>query len=202
MLSPDRGRRIMGRKHSKQDILTTGEVAKICNVAPRTVSKWFDNGTLRGYRIPGSRDRRIPLDQLMRFMKAHGMPMGGIETGQTRLLIIDSDADLGDLLKTVLAEQAGYEVRSAASGFEAGAAVEQFLPHVILVDTATADINPEAIVRFLRGKTELQDTRLVAMSGGITEDQRQAWLQMGFDDCLAKPFEVRQIIEQVERLRM
>ncbi len=114
----------MGRKYGKQDILTTGEVAKICNVAPRTVSKWFDNGQLRGYRIPGSRDRRIPLDQLMRFMKAHGMPIGGLETGQTRLLIIDSDADLTDLLRTVLSEQAGYDVRTATSGFEAGAIVD------------------------------------------------------------------------------
>lgn len=192
----------MGRKYSKRDILTTGEVARICNVAPRTVSKWFDNGQLRGYRIPGSRDRRIPLDQLMRFMKAYGMPLGGIETGQTRLLLIDSDSDLTDLLCTAVAEQAGYDVRAAASSFEAGAAVEQFLPHVILVDSGTADINPEAIVRFLRGKTELQDTKLVAMSGGVTDDQRQAWLLMGFDDVLAKPFEIRQITELVERLRM
>ncbi len=202
MYLQDQGRRVMGRKYSKRDILTTGEVARICNVAPRTVSKWFDNGQLRGYRIPGSRDRRIPLDQLMRFMKAHGMPIGGLETGQTRVLIIDSDADLADLLRTALADQAGYEVHIAASGFEAGASVEQCLPHVILVDAGTADINPEAIVRFLRGKTELQDTRLVAMSGALTDAQRQTWLQMGFDDCLAKPFEIRQIIEMVERLRM
>src|SRR4051812_28109101 len=40
-----------------KDVLTTGEVAKICNVAPRTVSKWFDSGALHGYRIPGSKDR-------------------------------------------------------------------------------------------------------------------------------------------------
>ena len=42
-----------------KEVLTTGEVAKICNVAPRTVSKWFDSGQLQGYRIPGSKDRRI-----------------------------------------------------------------------------------------------------------------------------------------------
>lgn len=192
----------MGRKYSKRDILTTGEVAKICNVAPRTVSKWFDNGQLRGYRIPGSRDRRIPLDQLLRFMKAHGMPVSGLETGQTRLLIIDSDPDLAELLQTALAEQAGYAVRAAGSGFEAGAIVDDFLPHVILVDTGTADISPEVIVRYLRSKPDMQDTRLVAVSAGITDIDRQEWLQRGFDDCLAKPFEVRQIIELVERVRM
>jgi hypothetical protein len=38
-----------------KDVLTTGEVAKICSVAPRTVSKWFDSGALTGYRIPAAR---------------------------------------------------------------------------------------------------------------------------------------------------
>ena len=56
------------------NVLTTGEVAKICNVAPRTVSKWFDKGLLNGYRIPGSKDRRIPIDELVRFMHAHNIP--------------------------------------------------------------------------------------------------------------------------------
>ena len=45
-------------------VFTTGQVAKICKVAPRTVSKWFDSGRLRGYRIPGSQDRRIPREHL------------------------------------------------------------------------------------------------------------------------------------------
>lgn len=55
-------------------VLTTGQVSRICHVAPRTVCKWFDSGRLRGYRIPGGRDRRIPLTELMRFLKTHGIP--------------------------------------------------------------------------------------------------------------------------------
>ena len=56
----------------EKDVLTTGEVAKICNVAARTVSKWFDAGQIEGYRIPGSKDRRIPVDSLVKFMEDHG----------------------------------------------------------------------------------------------------------------------------------
>ena len=55
----------------EKNVLTTGQVAKICHVAPRTVSKWFDTGQLQGYRIPGSKDRRIPVDKLLRFMESH-----------------------------------------------------------------------------------------------------------------------------------
>ena len=71
LLSPGDGEQKMAKG---KNVLTTGEVARICNVAPRTVSKWFDNGQLKGYRIPGSKDRRIPVSELIRFMKVHNMP--------------------------------------------------------------------------------------------------------------------------------
>lgn len=54
-------------------VLTSGYAAKACKVAPRTVSKWFDQGLLKGYRLPGSRDRRIPAADLVAFMEAAGM---------------------------------------------------------------------------------------------------------------------------------
>src|SRR5512134_3842153 len=111
----------MTNNHKKKTVLTTGQVARICNVAPRTVSKWFDTGQLRGYRIPGSKDRRIPLQQLVRFMKAHGMPLDELETGHTRLLIADPEAELTGLLQQALTSTAEYDVRTADSIFEAGA---------------------------------------------------------------------------------
>lgn len=55
-------------------VFTTGEVAKICKVAPRVIAKWFDSGRLKGYRIPGSQDRRIPREYLIKFLNEHGMP--------------------------------------------------------------------------------------------------------------------------------
>ncbi len=97
----------------QKDVLTTGEVARICNVAPRTVSKWFDSGQLRGYRIPGSKDRRIPLSQLMRFMRAHGMPLNGLDGGTTRVLIVDDKPEITESLVDALEKTGRYEVRVA-----------------------------------------------------------------------------------------
>ena len=59
-------------------VFTTGQVAKICKVAPRTVAKWFDSGRLKGYRIPGSQDRRIPREYLVKFLAQHGIPLGDL----------------------------------------------------------------------------------------------------------------------------
>jgi hypothetical protein len=58
-------------------VFTTGQVARRCRVAPRTVSKWFDSGRLVGYKIPGSNARRIPKRNLIKFLRENGMPLSG-----------------------------------------------------------------------------------------------------------------------------
>ncbi|MCW5775799.1 MAG: response regulator [Phycisphaeraceae bacterium] len=182
-----------------KDVLTTGEVAKICNVAPRTVSKWFDTGTLKGYRIPGSKDRRIPVAELLRFMRAHGIPMDGITSGRTRVLIVDDDNDVVDTLHRVLSEQTTYEVHTATTGFQAGMECERFRPHVILLDMHLSDGDSRHVADLVRRSDALQMTKIVAMSAKMTDGQAHALRSQGFDDFLRKPFQVRQVVESIER---
>lgn len=182
----------------QKDILTTGEVAKICNVAPRTVSKWFDSGQLRGYRIPGSKDRRIPLNALIRFMKAHNIPTDGLQTGRNRVLIVDDESEIVEVLEKVLSEQANYEVHTAHSGFEAGLECEKYRPHVLLLDMHLGDIDGNEVVRLIRESNDLQLTKVIAMSGKLTDGQAQHLLHNGFDGYLKKPFHVRQVVEVIE----
>lgn len=56
-------------------VFSTGRIAKLCDVAPRTVTKWFDSGELKGYRIPGSLHRRVPMNNLIKFLNDNGMPI-------------------------------------------------------------------------------------------------------------------------------
>ncbi len=181
-----------------KDILTTGEVAKVCNVAPRTVSKWFDSGQLRGYRIPGSKDRRIPLNALIKFMKAHNIPLDGLQSGRTRVLIVDDESEIVEVLEKVLTEQANYEVRTSHNGFAAGVECEKFRPHVLLLDMHLGDINGERVLKMVRDNGDLQLTKVIAMSGKLTDGQAHHLIQNGFDGYLKKPFHVRQVIEAVE----
>ena len=182
----------------QKDILTTGEVAKICNVAPRTVSKWFDSGQLKGYRIPGSKDRRIPLNALIRFMKEHHIPLDGLQSGRTRVLIVDDETEIVEVLEKVLTEQASYEVRRAHSGFAAGVECEKFRPHVILLDMHLGDIRGENVLKLMRASDDLQLGKVIAMSGKLTDGQAQHLMSNGFDGYLRKPFHIRQVIEAIE----
>lgn len=182
----------------EKDVLTTGEVAKICNVALRTVSKWFDTGVLKGYRIPGSKDRRIPVSQLLRFMKDHGIPFDGISSGKTRILIVDDEQEIVDVLQRALSEQANYEVRTATNGFQAGIEADRFKPHVMLLDVHLGEADVRNIANLVRSDDDLQMTKIIAMSGKMTDGQLQTLRTSGFDGYLKKPFQVRQVVETIE----
>jgi excisionase family DNA binding protein len=181
-----------------KDVLTTGEVAKICNVAPRTVSKWFDSGALHGYRIPGSKDRRIPLNQLIRFMKHHGMPLNGLMTGSSRILIVDDEQDIVEVLEKILEDEAKYEVEVAKGGFAAGITADKFRPHVILIDMHLRDIDGREVAKQVKNNPDLQLTKVIAMSGKMTDEEAKGLMAVGFDGFLRKPFHVRQVIEAIE----
>jgi excisionase family DNA binding protein len=183
-----------------KEVYTTGEVAKICNVAPRTVSKWFDSGQLKGYRIPGSRDRRIPAAELQRFMRQHGIPMEEIPSGRTRVLIVDGEKDVVETLHKILNEQTSYDVRVCTSAFQAGMDCEKFKPHVLLMDLHLGDMDAKAFVDSLRKSENLQFTKIVAMSGKLTDGQSMGLRGQGFDGFLKKPFQVRQVVESIEKM--
>jgi len=186
----------MARSH---DVLTTGEVASICKVAPRTVTKWFDSGQLRGYRIPGSKDRRIPVDQLVRFLRANNMPVDGlVHFNKTRVLIVDDEPELVDSLRDLLSREAHYEVASAATGFEAGIVAQRLKPHVILLDINLPDVSGEHVCRLLRTNPDLQMSKVIAISGAVIDADVPPLMQQGFESFLRKPFTVQQAIQAVE----
>lgn len=54
---------------SEKKTFTTGEAAAICKVSQQTIIRCFDAGRLQGFRVPGSKFRRIPREELIRFMR-------------------------------------------------------------------------------------------------------------------------------------
>ncbi len=117
--------------------LTTGEVAKICDVAPRTVSKWCDSGRLKHYRIPtekdtGSKegDRRVYKDDLVAFMRLTGMRVpAGLEIC-SRVLLIGFPPMAVSLLDGIYKSE-NIIFDSADNGFDAGVYCAKHLPQVI-----------------------------------------------------------------------
>jgi excisionase family DNA binding protein len=182
-----------------KEVLTTGEVARICKVAPRTVTKWFDSGQLRGYKIPGSKDRRIPVTQLVRFMRQNNMPLDGmLHFSKTRVLIVDDETEIVEMLRDLLGQQTNYDVHVARNGFEAGVEAEKVKPHAILLDINLGDINGRDVCKTVRGSADLQMTKVIAMSGHLSDDEGTALMHQGFDGYLKKPFTMQGVIQAIE----
>jgi len=182
---------------NQKDVLTTGEVARICHVAPRTVSKWFDTGRLRGYRIPGSRDRRIPREQLLAFMRAHGIPLEQLDGGTCRVLLVDAQAtrELAEAMNL----PGHYELRTAENGFAAGILAQQFRPHVIVLNAEPGDATAAAICANIKASASLQGTKVIAAVEDLTPLKARNLIAKGFDECVPKPYSPRQFVQIVEK---
>ncbi len=181
-------------------VFTTGQVAKICQVAPRTVSKWFDSGKLRGYRIPGSQDRRIPRDQLIRFLKENGMPLGALEEeGWHKILVVGAEPLFLDRLKELLPDDDDYKYEVAHSGFEAGTQASSFHPDTIVIDLAMGRSEALQIAANLRRNDAYKDTLIIAMASE-DEPNPEGLSEYGYTEAFKKPFDVNLLAERIRTL--
>ncbi|VTS05808.1 response regulator [Tuwongella immobilis] len=178
-------------------VFTTGEAAKICKVSQQTIIRCFDNGQLKGFRVPGSRFRRIPREALYKFMKDNGIPTDALESGKRKVLLVDDDAELVEVILAVLNEDGRFEVRVAANGFDAGMMVKEYRPDLIVLDVMLPDINGREVCHRVRADNTLEDVRIICMSGMVEEDKIQELKLSGADDFIRKPFDIDELIERM-----
>ncbi len=186
-------------RNSALNRILTGQVAMTCHVAPRTVSKWFDTGQMKGYRIPGRKDRRIPVSELVQFMKAHNMPTDEPATDKIRVLIVDSDNDAAESLADSLRSKDDYEVQIAQSNFETGIIAQNFAPHVLLVNLSAKDINATEICKSIRADEDLQTIKIIAIAKQLSNSESSALLQKGFDDYICNLTDGTEVVKKIEK---
>lgn len=176
-------------------VFTTGDVSRICHVAPRTVSKWFDSGKLRGYRIPGSQDRRIPREQLIQFMRDNRIPLGPINDPVACVLLVGVDVLLADRVQDGVAAKVRW--LTAADSFKAGQITAIEVPDCAVVDmSGLARDDGLRLARSLRNA--LPGVLLVGLA---TEDEPDAQqLAAVFDTVILRPIDpatLRAVVRQL-----
>jgi len=178
-------------------VFTTGEAAKICNVSQQTIIRCFDSGQLKGFRVPGSRFRRIPRDVLYRFMKDNGIPTDALESGRRKALIVDDDEELVELIRDVFDADGRFDVRVANNGFDAGMMVKEYKPDIIVLDVMLPDINGKEVCQRVRSDSTLDDVRIICISGMVEADKIDDLKEAGADEFMQKPFEVDSLFARV-----
>ena len=185
---------------ARKTIFTTGEAAAICKVSQQTIIRCFDSGRLTGFRVPGSRFRRIPRAELIRFMRENDIPLDALNGGKRRVLVVDDDPQIIQLFVDVLSRDNRFEVRTAQNGYDAGLFTESFKPHLVILDYMLPDINGNIVCERIRSNPELTGTKIIIVSGVVDQSEIESLLKAGADDFVKKPFNIEQLMQRVVEL--
>ena len=180
-----------------KELFTTGEAAGVCNVSQQTIIRCFDAGRLGGFRVPGSRFRRIPRESLIKFMKESEIPLKNMDSGRKKVLIVDDDAEIVELMVDVLSRDGRFDTQTASSGYDAGLLTQQFRPDLIILDYMLPDVNGNIVCQTIRKSPEFEDTKIIIVSGVVNRDEVEDLLKAGATDFVRKPFNIGQLVEKI-----
>jgi excisionase family DNA binding protein len=181
-------------------VFTTGEAAKICKVSQQTIIRCFDSGQLKGFRVPGSRFRRIPRDALYRFMKDNNIPTDALESGRRRILVVDDEPEVVQIIKDALLADGRFEVKDVDNGFGAGMMAKEYHPDLMVLDIMLPDINGKAVCELVRRDPSMSDIKIFCISGMIEEDKIGELHESGADDFMSKPLDVDELLRRICKL--
>jgi len=116
-----------------EKIYTTYQIGKFCQVNIRTVIRWIETGKLKAYSTPGGH-RRVKWSDLINFLTQNRMPIPREleEAKKRKVLVVDDDLDFLEIASKVIEKIPDAEVRTTASGFDAGVLVAEWNPDLIL----------------------------------------------------------------------
>lgn len=135
---------------SNKPVFTTGEAAKICNVSQQTIIRCFDSGRLQGFKVPGSRFRRIPRAELIRFMQQNNMDMQRMEAGPIQVLVVGLRAEQVDSVIQTHSGGKEIKIQHADDEWTAGFLASQCNPGLILLSPSMS-VNKNSILSTLSG---------------------------------------------------
>jgi len=185
---------------SIKQVFTTGEAADICKVSQQTIIRCFDSGRLKGFRVPGSRFRRIPREELLRFMRDNEIPTDRMESGKCRILVVDDDPQIVELFVDLLGNDDRYELRTAGTGYDAGLLTESFKPDLMILDFMLPDINGNVVCETVRKNSALNGMKVIIVSGVVNQSDIDGLLESGADEFIKKPFNIEVLNTRIEAL--
>jgi DNA-binding response OmpR family regulator len=115
----------------------------------------------------------------------------------TRVLVVEDEQDIANLVKHALERERGMEVQIIRSGDAAVAAATQAVPDLMVLDLNLPALNGLEVCRILRGKVETKDVPIIMLTARTSETDRIVGLDSGADDYITKPFSLRELAARV-----
>jgi excisionase family DNA binding protein len=184
---------------SSETLLTSHQAGSLLQVNPSSINKWVEQGHIEAFRTPGGH-RRIRASDLVRFLRAHDMPVPAelSRVGVLRVLLVDDEQD--QLVSwrralRVVADQ--IDLRTADNGIEALLTVGSFRPHVVVLDIFMPGIDGIEACRRLSENPRTRGIRILVTSGRLDEKLEKRALEAGALQCLRKPIRLAELLEAI-----
>ncbi len=117
-----------------------------------------------------------------------------VENKKRKVLVVDDD-DTNRMLVSKALEFEGYQVSQAESGAEGLKVIQEWQPHLVLLDVNMPGLNGLETLAKLRARDEYVSVMFVS-ANSRTEDVIRG-LDSGADDYVCKPFEVLELLARV-----
>jgi len=169
------------------DLLTTGDVARYCQVSPVTVFRWVKNGKLKAYTTPGGH-YRIRKGDFRAFLEQSGMPIRNDFFGSDtrRVLVAGNDVQLiGFIVNSLRESESPYEVITAADSIEAGLQLAMFKPDLVILDAALAGLRTPEVCHVMKDRSPVQPLKILLITAA--GQPSAAAIESSADDCLRQP---------------
>ena len=123
-----------------------------------------------------------------------------ITDSHVRILVVDGDPYYLEIIPAALTQDGTYAVLTASTGFDAGLIVAEHRPHVVILDIHLPDIDGRMVCERIRAHEGTVNTRILAVSSYIEEEEVSGLSTHGFDDFLRKPFQTEELKVRVAQL--
>ena len=196
----------MAKQAKKVRIFSALEVANICGVVNQTAINWIKNGHLKAFTTPGGQ-YRIYAEDLLDFLSSRGMRVPAevneiANREKKRLLIVDDDEDLNNMLRVLFEQQLpDFEVLQAFDGFEAGKMLAENTPAVIILDINLPGVDGHRLLQSIRGDASLNNPIVVSISGIPNEvADKEKIMAEGADAFFEKPVNTEELVSAINDL--
>ncbi len=199
-------------KRSK-NLLKISEVAVQAGVLPSTIRYYTDIGLIHAKsETPGGhrlydRESTITVIRKIQYLNQQGKTMEEIKkellvsAEKKKILVIDDEPETGNLVLELVKDKfPGFETKIVYDGFNAGVVLHQYMPDLVILDLMLPGVNGFDVCRQIRAGHYLGATKILAITGFDSEDNKKKIFECGANDYLAKPMEIPALTEKISTL--
>ncbi len=113
-----------------------------------------------------------------------------------KILVVEDDTDILELITFNLTKE-GYQVRGVTTGEDALTAIDESVPHIIILDLMLPGVDGLEVCRQIKRDSKTQDISVVMLTAKGEESDIVTGLELGADDYITKPFSPRVLLARI-----